>query len=370
MAETKRRDIDSLRQFLLSRGWHVSRSREKFERYSPPASLNVGNQFYITLPTGSVTAGTQDRYFNEVSTILAQLYGWSPDNLERAVEPSSTVFSIRFSGDDDTARGTIPLVDFEAFLSRLKDLIRDIADFATSNLPFTGEALEVADSFVRECQFLQTERGSFVSRIELPTSVTLRPGDMLQSAISGKDAADRLADVLTFVSDRVLKGDETIYDDETFVNSSEVLNVNVLEDVETLVEHIGDRAVTFHFARPDMEKQVATGRVSAPELARLSDYVRFVREKLSQTVPIDLVGAVVQLRSRDPEGNRNLVTVQAADRAFLPLVVALDSARYQIAVDAHVHKRPVRIRGNAVKLKTQLKMLRLDDFGLLGGRNT
>jgi hypothetical protein len=367
MPETKRRDIDSLRLFLLSRGWLPSRGSDKFERYSPPSTLNVGDRFYITLPKGAVTSGTNERYFNEVSKILSQLYGWAPENLERAVDAVSTVFSVKFYGDEQTQQGTISLVDFEAFVSRVKNLIRDTADFTASNMPFVGPAREMAHAFINGCLFLQTEKGSFVTRIDLPSAITLREGDMLQSAITGEHASDRLADVLAFVSDRVLKGDPKIYEEEIFVDAGDVLNVNVLEDVETLVEHLGGRSVAFHFARADMERSIAPGRITTEEMAKLSQYVKFVRDKLSQQVPINVVGSVVQLRSHDPEGNRNVVTIRAEDKSFnLPIFVALDSARYSQAVEAHVNKRPVRVRGIAVKLVTQIKVIQLDAFGLLG----
>jgi hypothetical protein len=360
------RDLESIREFLRSRGWKLARSGHTFDRYSPPAELGVEKDFWISVPKGSLSAPAAERHFASISKVLAQVYGWDSDNMERAVDLHGTVLSIRLSDDDVTKEGALPLRAFESILGSLRELLQNIADFSTSNLPFVGSATEAASSFIESCLFLQTERGSFITRIEIPSDLVLKQPDLLQSGVTARDATIRLATVLDFVKNQVMAGDNVIYEEDFIVTATDVLNVDVLSDVAHLFEHVGQRELSFHFSRSDYEKVVTPGHIDNADLSKLSNYIAYVRDKLSEEVVLNTVGSVVQLRSRNLEGDKNYVTLaDQENRAQLPIVVGLDKERYLIALEAHRESRPIRIRGTGIKLKTQVSILQLDYFGWL-----
>jgi hypothetical protein len=96
---------------------------------------------------------------------------------------------------------------------------------------------------------------------------------------------------------------------------------------------------------------------------RLKEFLDYIRDQLRGENDLDVSGTIVELRSRDPEGNRNyirVVTVFHGDRTFIS--AALSNEQYQRAVDAHRNKRQVRLRGNGTRLKTQIRLLEVTDF--------
>ena len=75
------------------------------------------------------------------------------------------------------------------------------------------------------------------------------------------------------------------------------------------------------------------------------------------------MGTIVELRSRDPEGDRNHIRVVAdfyGDRTFI--TATLTNVQYQRAVDAHRNKRDVRLVGKGIRLKTQVRIAELQSF--------
>jgi len=367
MAESRTKDFNAIREFLLSRGWRSVRAGERFERFKPPADLRLGENFWVSLPSGSVAQSAASTYLSKVNEVLSQIYGWSPDNLDRALGSHATVLSIRLADDLATREGALPLPDFDDLISRMRSLIADCAEFVVSDLPFVGRDVEPAEAFVNSCLMLQTEKGSFVARIELPSDLTLKSGDLLGKPITGRDAAERMASVLAFVNERVLEGDTKIYEDEFLATSNTLVNVDVLGDIEQMLSRLGQREVTFSFLRSDYERTIGVGAVGNEKLEQLSRYVTFVKEKLADQIALNVTGRVVELRSRDPDSDRNYVTVMSLDRAdHMPFVLALDKERYVLALEAHREKRPVRVRGLGIKLKTQIKVIDLQEFGWLG----
>lgn len=107
----------------------------------------------------------------------------------------------------------------------------------------------------------------------------------------------------------------------------------------------------------------STGDITALKVTRLKQYVKFIREHFYAEDQIDVAGAIVELRSRDPEGNRNHIVITTdfhGDRTFVS--ATLNNAQYQIAVNAHGAKREVRLVGRGMRLKTQVRITDVVDF--------
>ena len=71
----------------------------------------------------------------------------------------------------------------------------------------------------------------------------------------------------------------------------------------------------------------------------------------------------MELRSRDPHGNRNhigIATTLQGDRTFV--TATLNNEQYDVAVVAHRAKGVVRLKGKGMQLKTQLRVTEIEIF--------
>ena len=142
-----------------------------------------------------------------------------------------------------------------------------------------------------------------------------------------------------------------------------LFDVELLDAVAKVVTGSKMDQIDFSIEIGSEVRKTTTGWLSPDRTQRLSDFCEFMREQLRGENDLDVTGAIVELRSRDPAGNRNhilLVTDFQGDRTFVS--ATLTNEQYQRAVDAHRNKREVRLKGNGTRLKTQIRVIEIKEF--------
>jgi hypothetical protein len=140
--------------------------------------------------------------------------------------------------------------------------------------------------------------------------------------------------------------------------------VRVLGNIKELCDDIGLANVDVSVIGVAGSTRISLGMLTEERRSVLAAYVRFVRSALAETVPIDATGRIVELRSRNPEGNKNYIAIEIDfEGAPTFLAATVDNARYGVAVRAHRAGHPVRVVGDARKMKRQLKMTSIESFG-------
>lgn len=210
---------------------------------------------------------------------------------------------------------------------------------------------------------MQTEVGSFVAKVEIPHTV-LRQGDLFggQPLVS-TEICSALFSAIQFLNENILGDDGSFESPDTLENVIALFDVELLESLTKVMVGPEMESIDFSLEIGAQVRTSSTGWLSDERKTRLKDFLNFVREQLRGEDDIDVSGSIVELRSRDPEGNRNYIRVVSmfhGDRTFIS--AALSNEQYQRALDAHRNKRQVRIKGNGTRLKTQIRMTEVTDF--------
>lgn len=349
--------------FLRARGWVTQPSmRERLQKLVPPTLLDLAPGFTLTLPVNDQAQDSAEFIAKTIETI-AVIYDLSPEQLEAHFASADTVLSVQFC-DEKTRFGTIPFLEFEGFLESIKKALVDVASFVATGSPILGESTAEAETFMAGCQFLQTERGSFVANIQLPADKTLREPTLFDPDPLTTDAVTaRFTEILDFVVGPIFSRQPDLYDSQAIDRYASVINVDVLDDFRQLFVKTNADAINFDVLTRASTKQIHSGALGSEALGNLTEYVAYLRAQIVDNIAIDLTGRIVELRSRNPSADRNYVVIateMAETHVFLAL--SLNNMQYQVAIQAHRTNVPVRVMGAAKRMKTQLKLTRLDEF--------
>jgi hypothetical protein len=356
---------ERLRAFMVEAGWHSNRKSRGLTFFSPPDTLGIRGKYTIALPDDPGRPSVAG-FIHEAANSLVQIYGYGQlgELLTRAASLSdferSTKIVSRFL-DDSTTSGAIPLAALSAYVSNMEVTLYRSAKFRLGADSKTTDL--TARQFAKDCLFLQTAAGSFIAKVEIPPTVLRQPNLFGQPQLDSTEVASSLFTAIRFVNERILGSDAPFDDDETLSSVIALFDVELLAAIADVLLEPEMQSIEFSFELGNSVQMTSTGWMSSERRDRLKDFVAFVTEQLRGEDNIDITGAIVELRSRDPDGDRNHIRVAAqffGDRTFFS--ATLTNQQYQRAVDAHRNKRDVRLAGRGIRLKTQVRMVDLAIF--------
>jgi len=356
--------IAQLETFLRESGWVSARETSSLRFFIPPDNLGIRGKYRIALPTDSSRSGSDTLVLQAIDS-LRELYGFHFEDLYESLVKVShgsvpAVLTARFI-DSCTRDGSMPLVAITAFLEGIERGLQNEVKFKLA--ADTASARLTAQALTKDCKFLQTSIGSFVARVEVPPKV-LREADLFGTdAVESAHVCSSFFSAIQFVNDEVIQG-ERAFDSELLLNQAVALfTPELLECISHAILKAEVETVDFSMTIGRQVRTSTTGVITNQRADRLNAYVDFIREHFYGEKDLEVVGSIVELRSRDPQGSKNYIRVLADYRGDRSLVSAtLNNEQYQRAVDAHKHKRSVRLRGNGIRLKTHIRVTELLDF--------
>lgn len=362
-------EIEEVSDFLTSSGWIEKRRTSSLIFYSPPQSLGIKGEYTIALPIDPSRPGT-DAFMVQAIGALEDLYGFRFVRLKNRLATKSEFsgpaqFNVRFIGAQ-TIDGSMPLPALKTFLEYIQKGLYQAAKFKLDGSSH-GPSNAAATHFAQECRFLQTQHGSFIARIEVPFG-WLQQGDLFRDAeTSTHDVCSSLHSVVQFINDRILNSDEPFNSETAISEAVSLFDPELLETLARMLVGPDVDSVEVVMEVGSQRRVSTTGVIDEARKQRLYDYVEFVKRHFYGDDAINVTGQIVELRSRDPDGNKNHVRIVAdhfGDRTYLSATLTND--QYALAVNAHRAKQAVRIRGSGVRLKTQIRIDRVASFDVAG----
>lgn len=356
---------EQLRHFLNEAGWREGRQAKGLTFFYPPKSLGIQGKYSVALPEGTAKQGVGNLLYGTVDS-LVEIYGYGSlaDLLNRAASLSDLSLPTRFITrfiDGTTRRGVMPLSSLASYASNIEAGLYRSAKFKLGTE--TKETNLIAQRFVKDCLFMQTEQGSFIAKVEVPNTV-LRQGDLFgDGPLDSTEVCSSLFSAIQFLNDRILRDDASFESQEILGSVISLFNVELLESLTKVMVGTDMETIDFSLEVGTQVRTSSTGWLSDDRKNRLKDFLNFIRDQLLGEDDLDVSGSIVELRSRDPDGNKNYIRVVSifhGDRTFIS--ATLSNEQYREALDAHRNKRQVRLRGNGTRLKTQIRLTEVTEF--------
>lgn len=356
--------LSLLISFLEARGWIHQSTNDRFIRYRAPDVLGFTEPYILSIPANTKFTDFMDVLRRIISNIAA-LYSISLDDALQAVSSNDTIFSIRLVGEK-SEDGTFPLVDFENLINTVLQAIENSGNFIIGNSLINEKQFPAVNAFVRGCRFLQTEKGSFVAKMKLPSEMFLKEPDLFNmDGIRSEEIGNRLHSMLDFITGRVFKNDPEITEQEFIARNFQLLSVDTFKSVGTILSKSQVDKIEFGFLKNNAQNVVVIEDFQREKVNSLLNYVSYLENSIQETVTVNSTGKIIEMKSKNPEGDRNFITVLGEiDDRPQKICLCLSNSDYQSAINAHGNRQDVTIVGTAKKLKTILRITELISFSV------
>lgn len=352
--------------FLVNRGWHVTDKNDKFFLLQAPDDLSFPADYLFQIPFNEATVD-YERFLKISVEIISEIYELRFDDIVKIIESESEIFSLRII-DENTNDGSISFGRFETLLEKIKSILTSTASFVISKDPLFAKSLNEAEQYLNHCTFLQTEKGSFISKINLPTNQKLVEETLFgEQPIYAKDINTKIKDVILYLNNEIFSNKEIILDYEYIQVHKELINIKLFRQFEELYSKVDIKDIEFSFDNVESSESIIVNDMDSKKLNRLDSFIKTVDEILNAETNMIVTGTIIALRSRNPDGTTNSIKVLGITEERLPVTITanLNSEDYKTALELHKDKSQVRLTGLAKKEKTQYKYLRVDNFEAL-----
>lgn len=354
--------INNIVTFLTSRGWEASEINNSY-KIIPPESFLFESDYAIYLPK------TQEKidikpFIDNIYMILSDLYELSSDDLYAILSENNTVFRVRIS-DEQTDKGKISLNRFEELIERIKLILSDTASFVINKNINSSSIPNEAKKYLNLCNFMQTEIGSFVAKIQLPSKEIIVDDQLFhREEIYSEDINEKLHDILEYVNNDILEGNIDVTE-EYIIENEEVINIKLLKNIKKLYENAKIKNVEFGFHSLKYSEQISNHDITKRKIDKLSNFVTQVESQFFDVGDFRFEGQIIELKSKNPEGSKNNVLLEGLyDNMPMTVSAYLDSEQYSAAIEAHKIKQLIEITGIAKRTKTKARFLEITNFSI------
>lgn len=354
---------DKIISFLTNREWVAIEGNAKLTTFRPPADFNLPEGFTISIPT-STEFSDFNQFIDNTLEIIGSLYEYSIDELKLMLDKEQTIFSIRIY-DDKTKDGRISLIRFEQVLERVKGILLDTASFVIDKNALSFRVPPEAQRYLNLCEFIETQKGSFIAKIQLPQKELIKENELFdRNEIYSEEINEKVKDVLTYVNNEVFTSANKInVTDDYIIENEDHINLKLLKNIESFYLNADIKNIDFTFSSIDETEKIESQNITKAKIHHLTELIEDVSNKTIEIADIAFRGQIITLKSKDPDGSRNNVTLGGVYNE-LPVIasVKLDSEHYKEAIEAHKLKQYINITGTAKKTKTRVSFINVATF--------
>ncbi|WP_438423208.1 hypothetical protein [Aquimarina macrocephali] len=352
---------ENIISFLINRDWQVFNENSSFIELSPPEEFQLKDEFKLHVPKNLDKVDTNN-FIDNILDIVGEFYSLSVDDLNILLKQENTVFKVRVY-DKQTEEGKIPLGRFEELVDRIRSILSGTASFVIDKSVISTKTPEEVSRYLNLCNFMQTEKGSFVAKIQLPSKELIKENELFErNEIYSQEINNKLSEVLTYINHNIFEGDIKVSEEYLIENESRI-NIKLFKDIESLFEKAKIKNVDFTFHNIESSNTVINKNITKQKLYKLNQFVEQIESHSYEIDVFTLTGQIVALKSKNPDGLKNSVSyVGIFDNMQITVAANLDSEQYKQAIEAHKMKLNISITGLAKKTKSRARFLEITDF--------
>lgn len=352
---------DKIISFLINRSWEKSGSTDSFISLKPPLSFNLDNNFRLHIPL-QINKSDSEVFIANILEIIADFYDLTTDDLNVVIKDENTVMKVRVY-DEQTEEGRIPLTRFEELVEKIKNILSDTASFVIDKNVTSTRVPEEVYRYLNLCNFMQTEKGSFVAKIQLPSKELIKEKELFdRQEIFSEEINRKLSEVLSFVNQNIFEGEPQI-SEEYLIENESMLNIKLLKDIESFFEKAKLKNIDFSFHNIEDSAIISNYNITPLKLHKLNQFVEQIESHSFEVGEFSLKGHIIALKSKNPDGLKNSVTFAGIyDNLQMVATANLDSDHYKDAIEAHKLKQNIIITGLAKRTKSRARFIEITNF--------
>jgi len=353
--------IERIISFLINRTWQISNETETFVELLPPQAFNLPTEFRLHIPRQEDRIDSE-RFLNNILEIIADFYELTIDDLNVVLKNDNTVLKIRVY-DEQTKQGRMPLTRFEEFVEKIRFILSDTASFVIDRSVTSTRVPEEVSRYLNLCNFMQTEKGSFVAKIQLPSHELIKDRELFdRNEIYSEEINQKLSEVLSYVNQNIFEGDIQVTEEYLIENETKI-NIKLFKNIESFFDKANLKDIDFSFHNIANSNTIVNKNITKTKLYKLNHFIEQIESHSYEVGEFSFKGKIITLRSKDPDGLKNNVTFTGLNENLQMVAIAnLDSEDYKDAIEAHKLKRNIIITGLAKRTKTRARFIEITGF--------
>ena len=252
---------------------------------------------------------------------------------------------------------------FPNLILKSKELLQEVANFSIIKQPHFFENTEEAERYLNLCNFFKNDKGSLITKIQLPNNEEIKEGNLFEIGITGSQINKNLIEITSFINKDIIGNDNFKPEDDFLILNKKLLSVNVTNKIKELYTSIDLADIDITLKSTEKNIKTSVKDLNNEKIDNIKNFSRVVREKMKEISENDVYGKIIQLSSRDVDGEKNTIKVEGLIKNIKStIVVQLSSDDYKLATDAHKANQSVLINGILEKEKSQYKVIELKKF--------
>lgn len=352
--------MDRILGFLQSRSWQLLDLNGKFFELIPPAELNLPEDFKLHIPAS--TTSDSHIFIDNLLEIISGFYSLTKDDLNIILKDENTILKVRIY-DEHTQGGKIALLRFEGLIEKIKAILSDTASFVIDKSVTSTRVPQEVHRYLNLCNFLQTEKGSFVANIQLPSKELIKDKELFDNnEVFSYHINNKLSEVLSFVNENILEGNVDASGDYLLANEDKI-NIKLLRHIEAFYDEANLKNIDFSFHSLSDSSTIVNKEITKLKLSKLTEFVAQIESQAFEVGVITVRGRITTLKSKDPDGLKNNVVFSGLFNEMPYIATAnLSSDHYKEAIEAHKIKQSITISGLVKRTKTRIRFIEINSF--------
>lgn len=361
MSNDKELRLKKVCEFLEKNNWSKIGSGNRFIVYRSPDELGFTEPYDIHLPINLETHDF-DSFLNRNINLIAEIYEISPHKVCEEANAQDTILSVRLVGEK-TLGGTFPINSMKDVLDNVTNAIRNAANFVaykSDNAKVSNSSIE---DFIEKCRFLQTEIGSFIIKIQIPSNEILKEDELLENKVYSDEVGNEISSTINFVKEEIFNDDIPIESDEYLADNYQKHSYKILSNISSILEKCDVDKIEFTFIKNNVSSyKIEMDGFKGKKLQKLKKFNTRLNKFIKNNIPIEAIGKIVELSSKNPTSNENHATLLSNNKKYS---MNLNKNDYEKAINAHIKRFDVKIKGLADKSSKNLKITKLDCFEII-----
>ena len=350
-----------IKSYFASRGWEISREGKLFLYLKPPSDLNLPDDFMLEIPKFETSNNGYDNYISRLILELSEILPNEThiEDLKIFFSKENSILKYRIF-DADNLDGTISFQKHIESLEVFKKVLSQAVTFVSTNKPIFGEAKFEVESYLNRCRSLQTEKGSYVTKIEIPNDTIYSTTTKIETS----EINNRLFDVIEYVDSEIFEAKSKIEVTENYLSDTKrYINFELLNSIKEIYSKTNINNIEYQLSSNSSFRKIETIKVQ-PRLKVFNSYLKDLKKALLEIVSLEVIGYIKRLASPSPlHSKTNEITIDAEIANNKETIkIILKSEQYIEAIEAHKNEWPIRIKGKAKQGKNQLTISELEIF--------
>lgn len=354
--------ISLILDYFTSKGWKVKTNGQNFTYLEPPTSLDLPKDFLLEIPNDDKLKGF-DLYINRLINDFTNLYPEiNSDELSILFSKNNSIIKYRIF-DPENIDGSIGINKFIDSVESFKNVLYNTVNFTVNKRAIFGQTKSEANEYLKNCRVLQSEKGSYINRFEIPN----KPLHTTFDDIHTENVNNKLFSVLEFVKEEIFVQTNRIKFTENYIeDNKEFLNYELLKSIKNIYSRSHISNVEYTLCTKDYTRDIITEKVQS-KIVYFNHYLNELRDSLFELTTFEARGYIKILHSNNPiSSNYNEVVLDAKRIGIkLPIKFHLRIEEYLDAIEAHKEHLEIKVSGKAKEYKTVIHITELETFEII-----